>query len=236
MEEHSIHEGERVETNSNLTAEVIIPTLNEEQTIGELIHNIRNHVLPLSISILVIDGGSTDNTVNICKKENVKFITQKGKGKGNAMRQAVDHSDADIVVFIDADGTYGASDLGALLEPLINNKADMVVGSRLAGKMEKGAISILNMVGNRIFNSTINFAMSSHVTDSLSGYRAMFSNVFKDLVLFSNNFEIEVEMTVEALAKNYRVAETPIDYTIRKGTKSKLSPLDDGSKIAHSLL
>jgi glycosyltransferase involved in cell wall biosynthesis len=201
MEEQFTNEGEGISSNASQRVEIIIPTLNEEHTIGKLIRNIRSHLLPLNISISVIDGGSTDKTLDICEKENVKITIQKGKGKGNAMRQAVDNTKAEIVVFIDADGTYEVSDLGMLLDPLINNKADMVIGSRLNGKIEKGSISLLNMIGNKIFNSAINFAMNSHVTDSLSGYRAMFSNVFRDLVLFSNNFEIEVEMTVEALAK-----------------------------------
>ena len=100
MEEEQLIHGP---VNTNLNAEIIIPTLNEAQTITELIHDIRNLVFPLKVSILVVDGGSTDNTLEICQKENVKFIIQKGKGKGNAMKQAVDYTNADIVAFIDAD-------------------------------------------------------------------------------------------------------------------------------------
>lgn len=83
--------------NSDTKIEVIIPTLNEEHTIGELIHDIRATALPMVLSIVVIDGGSTDRTLDICRKENVRFIIQKGKGKGNGMREAVLQSEADII-------------------------------------------------------------------------------------------------------------------------------------------
>ncbi len=221
---------------SDITVEIIIPTLNEEGTIRELLQTIKKQTFPVKISTLVIDGGSKDNTIEICKEENVKVVRQKGKGKGNAMREAVELSNADIVVFIDGDGTYSISDLGLLLEPLLTDKADMVVGSRTTGKQEKGSISALNSFGNKLFNKTINFAMKSHVTDSLSGYRALYKNIFKELVLFSDNFEIEVEMTVEALAKGYRVHEVPINYGTRKGSTTKLRPADDGVKIGRTLL
>jgi len=164
--------------NDGLKIDVIIPTLNEEETIGQLIHDIRNQSFTMEISILVIDGGSTDQTKTICKKENVKFILQRGKGKGGAMREAVEISDADIIVFIDGDGTYSINDLGKLLEPILNNEADMVMGSRVLGDREKGSITTLNTFGNKIFNSTINFALKSKVTDSLSGYRAMRRETF----------------------------------------------------------
>ena len=111
--------------------------LNEETAIGKLIRDIKNKILPVKTSILVIDGGSTDKTVEICKKEKVEVIRQKRKGKGSAMREAVDYSKTDIVVFIDGDGTYSIDDLDSLLEPLLNDEADMVVGSRLLGKREK---------------------------------------------------------------------------------------------------
>jgi len=216
--------------------EIIIPTLNEASSIGKLLKDIRLIDIPLKISTLVVDGGSTDNTVDICKKEGIKIFRQKGRGKGNAMKEAVENSDADIIVFIDGDGTYSIDDLEKLLEPLLTDKADMVVGSRILGKREKGSISAFNIVGNTLFNKTINFAMKAHVTDSLTGYRAMRRELFRELILFSNSFEIEVEMTVESLARGYRVIEIPIKYGLRKGTTTKLSPTSDGIKIARTLI
>jgi len=227
---------QKINSKKEMRIEVIIPTLNEEGTIGQLIQDIKKEKLPVNTSILVIDGGSKDNTVDICKKQNVRVIKQKRKGKGTAMREAVEYSDADIVVFIDGDGTYYVSDLQSIVEPILLDKADMVVGSRISGDMEKGSISRLNKIGNKLFNKTINFALKSKVTDSLSGYRALRRETFQNLILFSDNFEIEVEMTVESLAKGYRVLEVPIKYGNRKGTPTKLNPTLDGVKIARTLL
>ncbi len=227
---------DRVIIRKDTKVEIIIPTLNEEQTLGALIKDIRSSALSVDVSILVVDGGSTDRTTEICKLENVKYILQKAKGKGSAMREAVEQSDADIVVFIDGDGTYSASDLESMLEPLLNDQADMVVGSRISGKREKGAITLFNTFGNKLFNKTINFAMKTSISDSLSGYRALYRKTFRELVLFSHTFEIEVEMTVEALAKGYRVLEVPIRYGLRNGTRTKLDPMGDGARIGRTLL
>jgi dolichol-phosphate hexosyltransferase len=220
----------------DLTVEIIIPTLNEEASIGDLIHSINKINIPQKISILVIDGGSKDNTVKICQELHVNTIQQKGRGKGTAMKEASQISQSDIIVFIDGDGTYSASDLPDLIRPLVENKSDMVVGSRTLGKREKGSITVFNTIGNKIFNRTINFAMKSKVTDSLTGYRAIWRELFNDLILFSSNFEIEVEMTVESLGSGYRVIEIPIKYGTRKGTPTKLAPVGDGLKIAKTLL
>jgi dolichol-phosphate mannosyltransferase len=237
QEERSTKEYRQKFLAKDLTIEIIIPTLNEELTIKELIEDIRSCILPLNVSLLVVDGGSTDSTLDICKESNIGYIVQKERGKGSAIRQAVGNSQADIVVFIDADGTYSFSDFELLLEPLLDNKADIVVGSRMQGKRQKKSISILNTVGNKLFNKTINFAMKSSLTDCLSGYRALFRNTFNDLVLLSDSFEIEVEMTVEALAKGYRVLEVPIKYKPRRaGSNTKLDPIGDGIKIGRTLL
>jgi dolichol-phosphate hexosyltransferase len=222
---------------SNLRADIIIPTLNEEQTIGELLKGISRTHLPISLSPLVIDGGSSDKTVEICRDLGVRVIRQRGKGKGRAIRQGVESSDADIVVIIDGDGTYSLADLGRLVEPLLSDTADMTVGSRILGKREKGAISLLNRVGNKLFNAAINFALKSNVSDSLSGYRIFFRKTFMSFILFSDSFEIEVEMTVEALARGFRVVEVPISYTKRKGTsRTKLNPIEDGIQIGKTLM
>lgn len=216
------------------SVEVIIPTLNEERTIEDLLNKVKALNLPAFVSVLVVDGGSTDHTLDICKRKNVEFLIQKGKGKGNAMREAANKTDADILVFIDGDGTYPADDMSALVKPLLEDKADMVVGSRI--KRQKGAIVGFNVVGNKLFNKSINFAMRSSVTDSLSGYRALRRETFNELVLFSDRFEIEVEITVEAIAKGLRILEVPITYGVRSGSKTKLNPLSDGANIARSLL
>lgn len=222
--------------NNKIRVQVIIPTLNEEQTIGQLVDSIGLLDLPLGISVLVIDGGSTDSTLDICRRKNVKYLIQRGKGKGNAMREAVDQTDAEIIVFIDGDGTYSASDMGSMLKALLEDKSDMIVGSRFLRKENKGSVAALNVAGNKIFNRTINFAMKSSITDSLSGYRALYTKTFRKLILFSNSFEIEVEMTVEALAKGLRVLEVPITYGVRKGSSTKLNPVGDGIKIGRTLL
>jgi len=129
----------------NLTVEIIIPTLNEESSIGDVIRSIKDQSLPVKTSILVIDGGSTDRTIEICEEEKVPVIRQIGTGKGNAMKESIDHTDSEIVVFIDGDGTYSADDLGKLLSPILQNKADMVVGSRLIGKKEKIRILFISI-------------------------------------------------------------------------------------------
>jgi dolichol-phosphate mannosyltransferase len=166
----------------------------------------------------VIDGRSTDGTLDVCKREKVRFIIQKGKGKGkgSAMREGVELSVADIIVFIDGDGTYSLADLELLLQPLLSGESDIVIGSRVLGRREKGAILIFNNSGNKILNRAISFAMKTTITDSLSGYRALFRTTFSDLLLISDAFEIEVEMIVEALAKGYRVLEVPVSYGPRK--------------------
>ena len=228
LDKHSI--------NSDLKVEIIIPTLNEEKSIGKLIQDIKNHKSAIKPSILVIDGGSSDKTIEICKNENVPVLKQKTKGKGSAMREAVFHSDANIVVFIDGDGTYLIDDLDSLLDPLLKDECDLAVGSRILGEREHGSISKLNTIGNTIFNKMINFALKSNVTDSLTGYRALKREVFEDLVLFSTNFEIEVEMTVEALGKDYRLKEIPITYKNRQDSETKLNPLGDGLAIGKTLL
>ena len=235
-EELSSRENNQNILNKNVMVEIIIPTLNEGRTIGSLIDELRQNVLPVKGSILVIDGGSTDNTSEICKAKKVRFVVQKGKGKGIAMREGVEMSNADIVVFMDGDGTYRPSDLVPILQPLLDGKADMVVGSRMQGNRQKGSISTFNITGNKLFTAAINFAMKSGVTDPLSGYRALYKKTFKDLVLFSSSFEIEVEMTVEALAKAYRIVEIPITYRRRDGSNTKLHPLDDGIRIGRTLL
>jgi dolichol-phosphate hexosyltransferase len=224
---------ETFESNQSIT--IIVPTLNEGASIKKVLDDIPQQVCACKVQTLVIDGGSNDDTVKIAEKCGVKVVRQKTRGKGTAMREAVNLVNTDIIVFIDGDETYPLDKLESIVEPILKENADVVVGKRLKRK-DGDSIPFINRFGNKMFNKMINFAMKSNVTDSLSGYRAMRTQVFKDLLLFSDGFEIEVEITVEALSKGYRITEVPIEYGERHDTESKLNSSADGIRIAKTLL
>jgi dolichol-phosphate mannosyltransferase len=155
------------------------------------------------------------------------------------MKEAVSLTNAEILCFIDGDNTYDGSDLALIVRPIVKGKADMVVGSRMLDecKRESGSITHFNLLGNLIFNSMTNFALKSKITDILSGYRAVRRSVFESLFLSTSGFEIEAEMTIEALASGLRIVEVPLtNYRRRIDTETKLSPLGDGYKILKMLV
>lgn len=214
---------------------VVIPALNEERTIGEVVRGFPKQVFDKPLFVLVVDGKSIDRTVEVAKDAGAHVVVQRTKGKGAAMKEGIKIVDAEIYVFIDADGTYSPSEVGKVLEPIVKGNADMVVGSRFQGKIERGAISLVNNVGNRIFNFIARRSMRAQITDMLSGYRAISGESLHELILFSDQFEIETEMTIEAIAKRLSIADVPISYK-RRVIPSKLKPLEDGTKILKSLL
>mgnify|MGYP002153780447 CR=1 FL=1 len=220
---------------SNTRICVIIPTVNEAPTIYNLVKAFPRQIHSIPVETIVIDGGSTDGTVQLAKEAGAQLLVQKSKGKGAAMREAVRSAGGDILVFIDGDGTYLPEELESLVTPISGGEADIVVGSRSKGHIEKGAISWLNRLGNKLFTSMVNLSMHARVTDMLSGYRAMRTQIFNNLILFSEGFEIEAEMTIEALARRYKIIEVPITYRRRKGTSTKLNAVKDGIEIMKTL-
>lgn len=143
--------------------------------------------------------------------------------------------DAEIFVFIDGDGTYLPIELDSLVKPILDGEADMVIGSRLKGEMEKDAMTMINKFGNKFFNFFIRRAVKFNIRDVLSGYRAVRGDSLKEIVLFSEGFEIEAEITLEFLGRKLRVMEVPISYKKRHGSLSKLQPFKDGVKIFKTL-
>ena len=123
-----------------------------------------------------------------------------------------------------------------IIKPILEDEADMVVGSRLKGKMEDGAITRFNKVGNRFFNFLINSFFNGNVTDSQSGYRALNRKAIESLNLSSKGFEVETEMTIKALKQRLKVKEIPITYKMRRGTPSKLNSIKAGSSILKTII
>jgi dolichol-phosphate mannosyltransferase len=187
---------------------VVIPARNEEHTLGMIIQNTQ----PVCDEIVVVDGNSTDSTVDVAKSHGVRVVTDNGKGKGDAIRVGATAASKEIVVFIDADGSHDPADIPRLVEPIQLGKADLLIGSRgqggsdeLHGDLEK----LLRLVGSDIILIGINWRWKANLTDSQNGFRAIRREVILDLGLKENITTIEQEMTMKCLKKGYVVSEVP---------------------------
>ncbi|AKB18932.1 MULTISPECIES: S-layer glycoprotein N-glycosyltransferase AglJ [unclassified Methanosarcina] len=211
---------------------ILIPTLNEAATIGQLIKNFKGEGFS---NILVIDGNSRDGTAQIAKAEGARVVLQTGKGKGQAVIQAFKAIESPYVVMVDGDGTYLAREAPSLLEPILEGRADHVIGNRLE-KYSPGAFTKFNLVGNHLINMLFDLAYGVQLKDILSGYRAFTLESVRDLELNKTGFEIETEISVECVLKKQRVEEIPITYLPRseKGA-TKLNPVKDGIKIGSTI-
>ena len=205
---------------------ILIPTLNEELTIGKLVHEFREMGYE---HILVIDGKSTDNTVKYARDSGASVRTQLGKGKGNAIIEAFKIIDQPYILMLDGDGTYNPKEAEKMLTPLYSGY-DQVIGDRLVNA-EEGAFSHFNLFGNHMVNFLFKVAHSRDLHDILSGYRAFTQSAIHQMNLKEKGFEIETEISVEACRNGQRIMVVPIKYSRRPGTDTKLSPIHDGFKI-----
>ncbi len=211
---------------------ILIPTLNEAATVGQLIKDFKKEGFS---NILVIDGNSKDGTDRIAEAEGAKVVMQTGKGKGQAMIQAFGLIENPYIIMVDGDGTYLAREAPSLLEPILEGRADHVIGNRLE-KYSPGAFTKLNLVGNRLINIFFDVAYGVHLKDILSGYRAFTIESVRELELNKTGFEIETEISVECILKKQRVEEVSITYLPRseKGA-TKLNPVKDGFRIGSTI-
>lgn len=200
---------------------VVIPTKNEEGMLAEVINKCR----PYADEILVVDGHSKDKTREIANLLGVKVILDNGKGKGDGIRTAIKNISGDIIVFIDADGSHDPNDIPKLIEPILENRADHVTGSRMRGGSDElhGNIGkFIRMVGGDIITLGINYRFGVRLTDSQNGFRAIKTEVAKKLNLKENITSIEQEMIIKTLKNGYRIAEVPAHEYARKAGESKV--------------
>jgi len=210
---------------------IIIPTLNEEKNIGKVIDDLKKHA-PLNSQIMIVDSGSQDETLKIAKEKGIEIYQLDVRGKGKAMRFGAEEAKGEILVFIDGDGSYSPSGLGRLIEPILQERADIVYGSRFLPN-SKREISLIRYLGNKLF-ILLGFLLYGKTTDFLTGFFGIKKDAFSELNLKSNGFEIETEIFAKAAKKNLKMEEVPIEYT--KSGESKLNPLKDGFKILITLL
>ncbi len=221
----------------NKTVSIIIPALNEESTIGKVIDEIPKKDLQkvgYRVEIIVIDNNSTDGTADTAKEKGVKVIVEPVKGKGRAIRTALKSVSGDFIFMLDADYTYPATYIPRMLEVLQEGQ-DVVIGSRLKGQMGKGAMSKMNLVGNRLLVFIANILYGTRISDLCTGYWGFTRRVIDNMVLDAKGFDLEASMLAEITKKSYSIAEVPISYR-RRATPPKLSSLKDGFKIGWMLL
>ncbi|WP_123534666.1 S-layer glycoprotein N-glycosyltransferase AglJ [Halosimplex salinum] len=212
---------------------VLVPTLNESETIGPVVESFSAEGFD---DILVIDGGSTDGTPSIAEEKGARVVQQRGsKGKGQALQEGFELTDAPIVLMLDGDQTYRAEDAKAMLEPIFDGRAEHVIGDRFAD-MESGAMTRLNQFGNGVINRAFALIHGRDYQDILSGYRALTREAIERISLTEDHFGVETEMAVECVKHNVRTEVVPIRYLARPDeSETNLRPFRDGADIILTL-
>ena len=219
---------------NNKKIAVLIPCYNESKTIQKVVKDYKI-VLP-EADIYVYDNNSTDKTDEIAKKAGAIVKYEYKQGKGNVIRSMFKDIDADCYLMIDGDDTYPKENAREMCDYVLEGKADMVIGDRLSSTYFQENKRPFHNFGNRLVRGLINTLFKSNVRDIMTGYRAFSYDFVKTFPVLSKGFEIETEMTIHALDKNFLLKEIPVEYRDRpKGSVSKLNTFSDGFKVLKTI-
>lgn len=213
---------------------VLIPCYNESKTIKKVVEDYKK-ALP-EADIYVYDNNSSDHTDEIAKKAGAIVKYEYRQGKGNVIRSMFKDIDADCYLMIDGDDTYPAETAKEMCDLILDKKADMVIGDRLSSTYFTENKRPFHNFGNRLVRGLINFLFESDVRDIMTGYRAFSYEFVKTFPVLSKGFEIETEMTIHALDKNFLLKEVKVGYRDRPaGSVSKLNTYRDGFRVLKTI-
>lgn len=213
---------------------ILIPCYNEAKTIEKVVKNYKK-VLP-DADIYVYDNNSTDGTDKIAKKAGAIVKYEYKQGKGNVIRSMFKQIDADCYLMIDGDDTYPSDNAKEMCDYILNGQADMVIGDRLSSTYFTENKRPFHNFGNVLVRGLINKLFKSDVKDIMTGYRAFSYDFVKCMPIISGGFEIETEMTINALDKKFNLREIPVQYRDRpEGSVSKLNTFKDGIKVLKTI-
>lgn len=213
---------------------VLIPCYNEGQTIEKVVKDYRT-VLP-EADIYVYDNNSDDNTAELARRAGAIVCHEYRQGKGNVIRSMFRNIDADCYLIVDGDDTYPAESARDMVDLVLDKGVDMVVGDRLSSTYFAENKRPFHNLGNRIVRYLINKLFHSDVHDIMTGYRAFSPLFVKSFPVLSKGFEVETEMTIHAVDKNFLMEELPVAYRDRpEGSVSKLNTFADGVKVLHTI-
>lgn len=220
---------------ANLKIAVLLPCYNEGAAIRKVVEDFRA-VLPES-DIYVYDNNSSDNTISEAMATDAIVRQEPLQGKGNVVRRMFADVDADIYIMADGDGTYDTKAAVRLIDELVDNNLDMVVGTRVEAESDSHQYRPGHRFGNSMLTSVVSHLFGDQLQDVLSGYRVMSRRFVKSFPGLAKGFEIEVMLTIHALSLRLPVAEVGTDYFDRaEGTESKLNTIRDGIRILFTIL
>ena len=213
---------------------VLIPCYNEAKTIKKVVKDYKK-ALP-EATIYVYDNNSSDGTDEIARDAGAEVVYEYRQGKGNVIRSMFRDIDADCYLMIDGDDTYPAENAREMCDLVLNGRADMVIGDRLSSTYFEENKRPFHNFGNRIVRFLINKIFKNNVKDVMTGYRAFSYDFVKNFPVLSKGFEIETEMTIHAVDKNFKLVEIPVQYRDRpEGSVSKLNTYSDGFKVLKTI-
>lgn len=216
---------------------IIIPTLNEAETIGLVIDDIPRQAMEeggYEVEVMVVDGGSTDGTRHIAEERGVRVVVEPRPGKGRAMRTALELTEADFIFMLDGDYTYPPSYIAEMLK-LLDKTYPVVIGSRLRGQIQRGGMTLLNLVGNYLLTLMANILYKTRISDLCTGFWGLRGEVIPNLSLLADGFDFEAGLFSQIAKKGYHIGEVPIYYRQRQ-TPTKLNSLREGLRIGWRLI
>ena len=217
-----------------LRACVLVPCYNEELTVGKVVTDFQR-ALP-EAAIHVFDNNSTDRTAEVARAHGAHVSHVSLKGKGNVVRRMFADVEADVYVMVDGDATYDAASARTMLDKLVQERLDMVVGCRVEADTEGDAYRRGHRLGNKLLTASVRAIFGGGFTDMLSGYRVFSRRYVKSFPALARGFETETELTVHALELRMPFGETPTPYGARpEGSSSKLSTYRDGFRILKTI-
>ena len=224
----------KVSSIKNQKIAVLIPCYNESKTIEKVVKDYKA-VLP-EADIYVYDNNSNDGTDKIAKKAGAIVRYEYKQGKGNVIRSMFKDIDADCYLMVDGDDTYPSEKADEMCQYILDKKADMVIGDRLSSTYFKENKRPFHNFGNILVRKLINSLFKSNIKDIMTGYRAFSYEFVKTFPILSKGFEIETEMTIHSLDKNFLLKEIPVNYKDRETDSiSKLNTFSDGFKVLKTI-
>ncbi len=216
----------------NAKVKVIIPAFNEENAVGNVIKEIPTDIVN---EVIVVNNASTDRTETEARRHGATVLNERNQGYGFACLKGMDYvaglpEKPDIVVFLDADYSDFPQEIPQLIAPIINDRVDMVIGSRALGKRQKGSMTPQQLFGNWLATSLLKLFYGANFTD-LGPFRAIRYRSLLDLQMRDTTYGWTVEMQLKAVKKKIRYTEVPVNYRVRVG-KSKVSGTVKGSIMA----